>query len=247
MTHEDVRLLLGPFALDAVDPEERTAIEEHLASCHACREEAARMRRTAAALAASVEEPAPRLWDAIAAELGSGPTPHLRPEPPSQHTPLPTRRAPRRQLGGLLVAAALAVVGPGGAEIVALRHDVGALSRQLVTAQRGTLTSSVLSQPGTRIVELTCSQGARVAVAHAPTGTAVLTAISLPSLPRSQTHQLWGITERGAVSLGLLGTRPTVSIVQTPRTGLMALAITREPATGVVAPTAAPLVEAHLA
>lgn len=133
------------------------------------------------------------------------------------------------------------------APIVALRHDVGALSRELVTAQRGMLASSVLSQPGTRIVELTGGQGARVAVAVAPTGTAVLTAISLPSLPRSQTYQLWGITERGAVSLELLGTRPTVSIVQTPRTGLVALAITREPATGVVAPTDAPLVEAHLA
>src|SRR4051812_36552435 len=68
--------LLGAYALDAVDDDEREAIEAHLLSCPRCRAEVAEHREVAAFL--SKGAPAPDgVWDRIAAEL-SPPAPPLR-------------------------------------------------------------------------------------------------------------------------------------------------------------------------
>jgi len=69
LTHRELQELLGAYALDAVDPDEAAAVEEHVASCPRCRAELAEHRETAAMLA-SVGAPAPEgVWDRIAAEL----------------------------------------------------------------------------------------------------------------------------------------------------------------------------------
>src|SRR3954468_13451869 len=68
--------LLGAYALDAIDDDEREAIEAHLLTCPRCRAEVAEHREVAAFL--SKGAPAPDgVWDRIAAEL-SPPAPPLR-------------------------------------------------------------------------------------------------------------------------------------------------------------------------
>ena len=47
-THENTLAELGAYALDAIAPDERAAIEAHLKTCESCRAELTAMRETAA-------------------------------------------------------------------------------------------------------------------------------------------------------------------------------------------------------
>lgn len=51
LTHEEVTELLGAYALDAVDEDERALVEEHLGLCARCRAEVQAHRETATLLA----------------------------------------------------------------------------------------------------------------------------------------------------------------------------------------------------
>ncbi|MPY95836.1 MAG: hypothetical protein GEV08_23115, partial [Acidimicrobiia bacterium] len=96
--------LLGAFALDAVDDDERAIVEEHLAVCARCRAEVAEHREVASLLAHG-GGPAPEgLWPRIADSLAA-PPPELRlaPVPPSGEAPRRrpcrgTRAAPARRV-----------------------------------------------------------------------------------------------------------------------------------------------------
>ncbi|MEA3055576.1 MAG: hypothetical protein QOD30_1008, partial [Actinomycetota bacterium] len=50
-SHDEIQELLGAYALDAVDPDERSDVEDHLRDCARCRAEVAEHRDTAAFLA----------------------------------------------------------------------------------------------------------------------------------------------------------------------------------------------------
>lgn len=69
MIHDDVQSLLGAYALDALDPEEVAAVEEHLAGCPRCQSEVAAYRNTASLLATPGGQAPAGVWDRIAAEL----------------------------------------------------------------------------------------------------------------------------------------------------------------------------------
>jgi anti-sigma factor RsiW len=99
----------GSFAVDALDPAERTEFEDHLASCAACQREVADFRETAAELALlSQADPPPSLRDSImaaiqniprlAAENGAGAVTSMAPfaSRPAEST----GRGPRRALPG---------------------------------------------------------------------------------------------------------------------------------------------------
>ena len=72
-THHDIQELLGAFALDAVDDDERDVIQAHLASCPRCRAEVEGHRETAALLAHSGERAPEGVWDRIAEALDEAP------------------------------------------------------------------------------------------------------------------------------------------------------------------------------
>src|SRR5688500_178006 len=100
LTHEEIRELLGAFALDATSDEERLEIEAHLSSCPRCRAEVADHRETASMLAA-VGAPAPEgVWEGIASAL-DGPIPIDRPS---------RKRSTSGWLKGVASAAAAALV-----------------------------------------------------------------------------------------------------------------------------------------
>ena len=69
MTHDEVSELLAAYALDAVDGDERTELEEHLAACPRCRGELDGLREVAGALGNSVEPLPEGLWSQIASRL----------------------------------------------------------------------------------------------------------------------------------------------------------------------------------
>lgn len=76
----DIHDLLAAYCTDALDPAERAAFEEHLASCAQCRDEAVEFREVLAALAEAHPVHPPRLLeDAVMASARSG-----RPRQPGQ-------------------------------------------------------------------------------------------------------------------------------------------------------------------
>ena len=69
MTHEESIEFLATYALDAVEGEEREAVEEHLADCPRCRAELDAFREVTTALGNSVEPLPEGLWTSIASRL----------------------------------------------------------------------------------------------------------------------------------------------------------------------------------
>jgi len=85
--HEDV----AAYALDALDGDEAAAVEAHLATCPACRDELDDLRAALAALTTD-EAPPPAVWAGIARQIGADDTPTPLAAPP----PAPRARPPLR-------------------------------------------------------------------------------------------------------------------------------------------------------
>jgi anti-sigma-K factor RskA len=219
--------LLGAYALDAVDGDERRRVEAYLAANPSARAEVERHREVAALLAVGIERPPDGLWDRIAGALeepAPAPGPRLAQVMPSE----PVRRR-RRALGAVaagLVAAAAAVV-----VTVAVVRDDDALSGDAAMAAA---YEDALAAPEGRRTELVGDGRPYTADAVVlPNGTGFLAADDLPALPDTETWQLWGVYgDDDVISLGVLGNRPTLQAF-TAHDDLQALVITREQAGGV--------------
>ena len=73
MSHGEIKELLGAYALDAVDDDEREAVDRHLEGCVPCQTEVAEHREVASLMAVGWV-PAPEgIWDRIAASLEETP------------------------------------------------------------------------------------------------------------------------------------------------------------------------------
>jgi anti-sigma-K factor RskA len=101
MTTDDLHQLSAAYALDALDPGDRRAFEEHLADCDDCRAELASLGETVGALALAADGPAPP------ADLRDRIVSAARAEPPKV-----IALGPRRsRVYALTAVAAAAVVG----------------------------------------------------------------------------------------------------------------------------------------
>jgi anti-sigma-K factor RskA len=256
ISHEDASELLGAYALDAVDGDEFTDLEEHLATCPRCQAELDGLREATGALGNSAEAPPEGLWSRIAGQLGdragegdeAPPMPELTTEAPERspfRAPSPGRVRRTRSnavLFGAIAVAASAVAIVLGIGLVRSENNATHLrqsvAHEAATARR-TPAQIALDTPGHRVVSLV--DGAHVEMARfviVPGGRGYLVSSSLPALPGNQTYQLWGITGTTPISLGLLGRSPhgsTFTIAGAPQTAKLAL--TAEPSGGSVAPT----------
>ncbi len=242
MTHHEADALLGAYALDAVDGEERADFEAHLTLCPRCRIELDALREVAAAMGTSVERPPESLWPKIAGALGEGR--HLAVRPP---VPPPLRVAAdppagrtrgRRQslvLGALATAAVVVALVLG----LSLAHADRRIGQLQSAARRPAPVAEALATPGHRLVELRTSSRAEVArLILVPDGRGYLVSSALPSLGGGRTYQLWGIVGRTPISLGLLGSSPRqAAFTLAGARRASSFGITVEPAGGSVAPT----------
>lgn len=121
----DPHALAAAYALDALDPEERSEFEQHLATCSSCAAEIAEFGGVVAAIAdADAIVPPDHVRDAVLSRLGEheqvpGPT------GPASVVDLARRRR-RRSVAGLLAAAAAVVAIAIGAIVVSSgRGSVG--------------------------------------------------------------------------------------------------------------------------
>jgi anti-sigma factor RsiW len=238
----EIEELIGAYALDAVDDDEREAVERHLAVCARCRAELAEHREVAALLAYDGQPAPDDVWDRIVVSLEEPPPAmRLKVDGPVEPVSLEERRRANGQrriwMTAAAIAAAIALVL--GLVVVAQRDDGG--SPSLVA-----LADEALADPSSTRTALRPSDGE-----PGPEATAVVTtdgrgfllAPDLPTLASDRTYQLWGVVGEDAISLGVLGPDPEVVAfnVDDP-SQFAAYAITDETSGGVITSQNQPLV-----
>jgi anti-sigma-K factor RskA len=254
-THEQAVAELGAYALDAVSPDERAAIEAHLKTCESCRAELQAMSETAAALASTVPSrpmEASRS-DAVKQRLLERARAERRVVTPIQSVSIPARK---RQLPWWLAAAASVAFGMALYRGIVIDRDREVLRTKLVTetlrssALKDTLAErerTLLAMAGAdvKVVELVADNrrpNARMFWAQS-TNTWTMFAHNLPAPPQGRTYQLWLITrDNQRISAGTFAPDPSGNAVVSAQYPLAAdalqmIAVTEEPAGGVPQPT----------
>ncbi len=229
MTHDEISELLGAYALDAVDADERALLDEHVADCARCRAEVQEHREAATFLAHTGGDAPDGVWQRISGSLEKAP-PGLR-LVPGPAVEVPRRRVRWRAAVGA-AAAAVAVVGVLGVQVNRQDQRIDDLQAALGDPML-TAFDAAITDPDSELLELTSADG-KVVLRGAVTddGTGYLSAAPLPDLSEDRTYQLWGSAGDELVSLGVLGEAPRiVSFAAAPYEGF---AITEEEAPGVV-------------
>jgi hypothetical protein len=233
--------LLGAFALDAVDPQERALVERHLAVDPVARAEVDEMRETASLLASApsdASEAPADLWGRIAAAIAPGAEADVDDVGLGERravTPIPITRAKRRRSIPMRVFAP--IVAAAAIVLVVLAVQVAnrppSRAGDLVAAYHhavahGATTLALDSGPGG-------STAAEIALQS--DGTGYLRNEHLAALPAGRTYQLWAVVGTGSarrtISAGVLGADPNAvafHVAGRPE----AFAITVEDAPGVV-------------
>ena len=252
-THHDIQELLGAFALDAVDDDERDVIEAHLAGCPRCRAEVEGHRETAALLAHSGERAPEGVWDRIATALDESP-PALdltrivplqqTAEPAEQADDLAERRMARSAPRSIPLRVAAATMAVAAAMTLFLgvalgRNDSGRLDRLEALAQDmekavvSNAAYAALNDSHNEQIRLVSSDGTATAqVVRRPDGTGYLVPGTLDPLPDGRVYQLWAVRSDAKISLGVLGSVPEVSAFRM-NGPVAAFAVTEEKAGGV--------------
>lgn len=238
-THDEIAELLGAYALDAIDADERALIEDHLSTCARCRAEVAEHREVASLLAHGGADAPDGLWDRIAGLLEAPPPQlDLAPVVPLRKRPMLARAAVA------LVAAAAVVLALLGIQMRRQDDRINDLQAALRNPMAPAFHDA-LADPGSEVVDLKTANGHVVGrVAITDDGTAFLGASALTPLAENRTYQLWGKAGDVLVSLAVLGNRPTIATFPAGHYSL--LAITEEVASGVVQTRNEPLATASV-
>jgi hypothetical protein len=251
-TDETMDTLLGAYALDALDDDERAAIEAYLRRSTEAQAEVRRLDIAVDALAeATSPPPLPAgSWARVRAAMRAQPVDSELAEPsplPPLTLPadrvIPIERAGQRRrarvVTAVLAAAAALIVGVGVGRVA--MHD-GTRRGEVALEQ---LAGEALRDPDARVgtLEGTGLPGVRAVVD--PRGHGYLFAGDLPSLPPGRTYQLWDVDGTVPISLAVLGPDPGI-VTFTAGDPARRLALTDEAVPGAAAPLGTPLVSGAL-
>ncbi len=261
---QQLHLLTGAYALNAVAGSERTAFEKFALANEQTRDEVRSLSETAALLAygTPAQTPPPELKAGIMAAIAN-----TRQVPPSavvrdlataghsaeRSTARPRLSgAPHRRWTQALAAAAalLLVAGVGlGGWAVGQGSDRQGLEQQLAATQAQQVQQAamlaIMAAPDAKIS--TAKVGAGTVVTVASSGQANQAAIlvkDMPAAPAGKSYELWFISAQGAVPAGLMATSDaaaSVQLLEGPLDGATHIGITVEPAGGSPQPTTTPI------
>ncbi len=243
MSHSDIAELLGVYALDALDPDERDAVEAHATECGACQAEITQHREVAAFLA-PVWTPAPDgLWDRIVEALEETPPPLEMPLAPVVPIQRPSRRSrPMAAVAAMVAVAAVAVVGVLGFKVLDDGRRIDNMNQQALGTEFQRTVNAALADPSGHRVNLQSADGAVKAEAVVlPDGAGFLTNKNLAALPSDHTYQLWALVGTSRISVGVLGPNVASAAFRAP-TNAAGFALTDETAGGVVVSANNPVV-----
>ena len=247
--------LLGAYALNAVEDDERQLVEAHLSECQACRNEVRDHREVAALLVGDPAPPPERVWNGILAEI----EPVVAPDDLAQVVSLrPRRRLFEMTATGwaVSVAAAVAVaalsaalvtqssrIGDLNDQVIAQEQQIAVLVSDLQADPLQQAVSAALTDPGARVANLTAEDTeAGMLVVVLPDGTGYLFQSTLKALSEDSTYQLWAVVDGKVISAGVLGRNPGIVPFHIDPEGLQGLVITEEVAGGVSRSEADPTV-----
>jgi anti-sigma-K factor RskA len=221
--------LLGAYALDAVDDDERRRVEDYLAVNPRAESEVQAHREVATMLAFTGMDAPDRLWSRIAGEIGD------QAPPPSGDLAkvLSIDEAPRRRsrfataapwVASVAAAAVVGFVAFGLADRADAPNDPISSALEVARADRDSLTTTLVSEGSDAFAEAIIDQD----------GHGFVVAQNLPTLADDQTYQLWGVVPNGdVISLGIFGPNPEIETFSVFGE-LTALAMTIEQAPGVI-------------
>jgi anti-sigma factor RsiW len=226
----DMDDLLGAYALDALDDDERRAVEDYLAASPRAQAEVQEHREVATMLAWSGMDAPEGLWDRIAGSIEG------REDAPASDLGdvIPINSGRRRRRWTRTVGSwAVATAAAASIAVVAVRvsndDDASTATGIAASAQAAFADPSLLhAQLGTD-----ADPQLKVLAVVDDNGIGYLNAASLPRLPDGRTYQLWGQVGDQLISLGLLGSAPETTVFAA--TGdVDLLAITEEVEGGVL-------------
>jgi anti-sigma-K factor RskA len=224
----DIDELLGAYALDAVDAEDRRRVEDYLEVNPRAEAEVQAHREVATMLAFTGMDAPADLWGRIADEISE----QAPPPGPELARVMSLDEHPRgRRISAvapwLMSAAAAAVivfVAIGLADSADAPDEPLANAVELARADRDSLTTTLVADGSEAVAEAIIDQD----------GHGYVLARDLPTLPDGQTYQLWGVVEGGdVISLGIFGPNPEIETF-TVEGAVEALAITIEQYPGVI-------------
>jgi anti-sigma-K factor RskA len=223
LSREEIEDLLAAYSIDAVDDDERRAIEEYLASDAQAHGEVIGLQQAASYLAHSGGPPPPGVWERLEEAIQQDP--HEVPAPP-RLVPL-TRAKPPATRWWQVAAVAASIVALVLAALLVFADDGSDHA-----SDTAALAQAAESAHGARHARLAADDGTVLARAVVlPDGAGYLTS-ELPALPAGRTYQLWGVRGSETVSLGVMGRDPRVVAFQASGTPT-ALAITEQRSGGV--------------
>ncbi|MFD4527999.1 anti-sigma factor domain-containing protein [Streptomyces sp. NPDC058470] len=253
LLRRDLHSLAAPYALDALERDERRRFERHLRDCPLCNAEVRALTEDAVRLAWSTAAPAPAaLRDRVLTAVRTTPQ-----EPSPQHAPRaraphqtahPTARGRAPRFRPLL--APLATTTAAAALVVASLFAVQATRTQDQLDQERAQAreiAHVLAAPDARAAGDRDAQGRGIGVvASASERSAVVTLSGYGTPAGGRVHELWLMRpDENPRSLGLFdGDTPLVA--DGLNTTATSLAVTVEPEGGSVQPTTAPVVQLAL-
>lgn len=222
------------YLLDALDADERTAFETHLAGCDSCRAELRWLAPAIDVLPASVEqiEPPPELLDRILGAI-DGDRPHSATATSSARAARPSfwsRLAGRPALAGVTAAVALAIGIAGGYALNGDSNDAAPVATTVpieATAPSIQAAGNVVNHDGNWTLD----------IGH------------LPDLDPGRVYQVWMRKGEQLIPSVLFVTSQdgTAKIVLPGETGTAdEMLVTREPTGGSDQPTSDPLVSVTL-
>jgi anti-sigma-K factor RskA len=220
--HDEIELLLGAYAVDAVSDDERTAIENHLESCDECRREADELRSSAALLGAATPVDEPKVWARIRSEISPAVTP-----PPLRMQSAEMSKSDRLMRNIFAAAAALIILaGVFGAGM--MFGGSGSNSDNTLA-----LAESAAQSTNARVISLSSptDRALKAMIVITPDGHGYVYDSSLPALPKDRTYQLWAVVNNTAISAAVFTNNATPFAANGPIT---AFAITEETTGGVV-------------
>lgn len=233
LTPEELRELLGAFALGAVDPEERTQVEEFVLDDRDARVELHQLEHAVAWLGHASPRPTDAAWETVrldmARDLENGDTAGV---PGNSDVVSMTEFAARRGRRSWRQIVAIAAAG-----LVLLGTAIG-VARVIVKDSANTTSRSALRSVSLRSPD----GGVPVRVVLDRDGRGSVRSSDLPPALSGHVYQLWAQSSPTAAmhSAGLLGRSPKGHRVHVPA-GSVRIAISVEPEGGSGEPTTDPV------